>query len=73
MGPFASEMCAPNCLKFLLNPLTDAEAEWGCIILTEFLRCLNPIAIKKLLVPAIQKILQASLLLNFILKYILSN
>ncbi|XP_019171266.1 PREDICTED: protein GFS12 isoform X1 [Ipomoea nil] len=59
MGPFASEMCAPNCLKFLLNPLTDAEAEWGCIILTEFLRCLNPIAIKKLLVPAIQKILQA--------------
>ncbi|CAH9108524.1 unnamed protein product, partial [Cuscuta europaea] len=59
MGPFASEMCAPNCLKLLLNPLTDEGAEWGYIILTELLRCLDPIAIKKLLIPAIQKILQA--------------
>ncbi|VFQ76966.1 unnamed protein product [Cuscuta campestris] len=59
MGPFACEMCAPNCLKLLLNPLTNVGAEWGRIILTELLRCLDPIAIKKLLIPAIQKILQS--------------
>ncbi|KAF3641023.1 putative signal recognition particle 19 kDa protein-like [Capsicum annuum] len=58
MGTFAAEMCAPNCLKLVLNPLSDSEAEWGCIVLTEFLRCLNPEAVKMLVIPAIQKILQ---------------
>nr|XP_004253156.1 protein GFS12 isoform X1 [Solanum lycopersicum] len=60
MGTFAAEMCAPNCLKLVLNPLSDSEAEWGCIVLTEFLRCLDPEAVKKLVVPAIQKILQGT-------------
>ncbi|XP_060173979.1 protein GFS12 isoform X2 [Lycium barbarum] len=60
MGTFAAEMCAPNCLKLVLNPLSDSEAEWGCIVLTEFLRYLKPEAVKKLVIPAIQKILQAN-------------
>ncbi|KAH0704978.1 hypothetical protein KY290_012023 [Solanum tuberosum] len=60
MGTFAAEMCAPNCLKLVSNPLSDSEAEWGCIVLTEFLRCLDPEAVKKLVVPAIQKILQGT-------------
>lgn len=60
MGTFAAEMCAPNCLKLVLNPLSDSEAEWGCIILTELLRCLNPEAVKKLVILAIQKILQVN-------------
>nr|XP_016503877.1 PREDICTED: protein GFS12-like isoform X2 [Nicotiana tabacum] len=60
MGTFAAEMCAPNCLKLVLNPLSDSEAEWGCIILTELLRCLNPEAVKKLVILAIQKILQGT-------------
>ncbi|KAH0733837.1 hypothetical protein KY285_009544 [Solanum tuberosum] len=60
MGTFAAEMCAPNCLKLVLNPLSDSEAEWGCIVLTEFLRCLDSEAVKKLVVPAIQKILQGT-------------
>lgn len=64
MGTFAAEMCAPNCLKLVLNPLSDSEAEWGCIVLTEFLRCLDPEAVKKLVVPAIQKILQVNYCLN---------
>ncbi|CAN4094999.1 unnamed protein product [Withania somnifera] len=64
MGTFAAEMCAPNCLKLVLNPLSDSEAEWGCIVLLEFLRCLNPEAVKKLVIPAIQKILQVNHCLN---------
>ncbi|OIS96433.1 PREDICTED: protein GFS12 isoform X2 [Nicotiana attenuata] len=60
MGTFAAEMCAPNCLKLVLNPLSDSEAEWGCTIITELLRCLTPEAVKKLVIPAIQKILQGT-------------
>ncbi|KAK3025328.1 hypothetical protein RJ639_043837 [Escallonia herrerae] len=60
MGTFAAEMCAPYCLPLVATLLSDAEAEWAYIMLKEFLKCLNPRAIKTLVLPAIQKILQAS-------------
>lgn len=60
MGTFAAEMCAPYCLPFVANPLSDTEAEWAYIMLKEFLKCLKPKAVKALILPAIQKILQAT-------------
>ncbi|CAL5423981.1 unnamed protein product [Camellia sinensis] len=60
MGPFAAEMCAPYCLPLVMTPVSDIEAEWAYILLKEFLKCLKPKAIKALILPAIQKILQAS-------------
>lgn len=59
MGTFAAEMCAPYCLPLVVNPLSDTEAEWAYILLKEFLKCLKPNAVKTLVLPAIQKILQA--------------
>ncbi|KAI3730170.1 hypothetical protein L6452_18847 [Arctium lappa] len=58
MGNFAAEMCAPYCLPLLLTPLSDTEAECGYIMLKEFLKCLNLEAVKALILPVIQKILQ---------------
>ncbi|KAL6990175.1 Protein gfs12 [Sarracenia purpurea var. burkii] len=60
MGPFAAEMCAPHCLPLIPTPLSDTEAEWAYMLLKEFLKCLKPKAVKTLILPAIQKILQAS-------------
>lgn len=60
MGPFAAEMCASYCLPLVLTPLSDTEAEWAYILLKEFLKCLKPKAVKTFILPAIQKILQAS-------------
>ncbi|KAK9287648.1 hypothetical protein L1049_016085 [Liquidambar formosana] len=60
MGTFAAEMCAPYCLPLVVNPLSDTEAEWAYILLKEFLKCLKPNAVKTLVLPAIQKILQAT-------------
>lgn len=65
MGTFGTEMCAPYCLPLVLTPVSDTEAEWAYILLTEFLKCLNLEAVKKLIVPSIQKILQASSSLQF--------
>ncbi|KAD4385173.1 hypothetical protein E3N88_25341 [Mikania micrantha] len=59
MGSFAAEMCAPYCLPLLLAPLSDTVAEWAYIILKEFLKSLNLQAVKTLILPVIQKILQA--------------
>ncbi|GJY31366.1 protein GFS12 isoform X1 [Tanacetum coccineum] len=59
MGSFAAEMCAPHCLPLLLTPLSDTEAESAYIMLKEFLKCLNLQAVKTLILPVIQKILQA--------------
>ncbi|KAF8401232.1 hypothetical protein HHK36_012163 [Tetracentron sinense] len=59
MGAFAAEMCAPYCLPLVMTPLSDAEAEWAFLLLREFMKCLKPQAIKTLILPAIQKILQA--------------
>ncbi|KAM0042092.1 putative protein kinase CMGC-MAPK family transcription factor WD40-like family [Helianthus debilis subsp. tardiflorus] len=60
MGNFAAEMCAPHCLPLLLTPLSDTEAECAYIILKEFLKCLNLQAVKTLILPVIQKILQTT-------------
>ncbi|XP_076903267.1 protein GFS12-like [Bidens hawaiensis] len=58
MGNFAAEMCAPHCLPLLLKPLSDTEAECAYVILKDFLKCLNLKAVKTLILPVIQKILQ---------------
>nr|XP_027120938.1 protein GFS12-like [Coffea arabica] len=60
MGSFAAEMCASYCLPLVKTTLSDTEAEFAYILLNEFLKCLNPEAIKKLVLPIIQKILQAT-------------
>ncbi|GAB2294187.1 hypothetical protein Dimus_028405 [Dionaea muscipula] len=58
MGSVAAEVCATHCLPLLLNPLSDAEAEWVYILLRDFLKCLKPKAAERLVLNAIQKILQ---------------
>lgn len=58
MGPFAAEMCAPYCFSLISNSLSDAESEASLSLLTEFVRCLKLPAIKSLILPTIQKILQ---------------
>ncbi|KAL5700390.1 hypothetical protein ACHQM5_025837 [Ranunculus cassubicifolius] len=60
MGTLAAEMCAPYCLALLVSPLADTTAEWAYVLLKEFLKGLKPHAIKSLVLPAIQKILQAA-------------
>eukprot|EP00257_Ricinus_communis_P016496 XP_015574682.1 protein GFS12 [Ricinus communis] len=60
MGAFAAEMCAPFCLPLVVNTQFDTEAEWAYVLLKEFIKCLTPKAVKKLVLPAIQKILQAT-------------
>uniref|UniRef100_A0A2N9EIF4 BEACH domain-containing protein n=1 Tax=Fagus sylvatica TaxID=28930 RepID=A0A2N9EIF4_FAGSY len=58
--PMTAEMCAPYCLPLVVTPVSDTEAEWSYILLKEFIKCLTPKAVKALVLPAIQKILQAS-------------
>ncbi|KAI3935635.1 hypothetical protein MKW98_022643 [Papaver atlanticum] len=60
MGLFAAEMCAPYCLPLVLTSLSNAGAESAFMLLKEFLKCLKPQAIKTLMVPTIQKIIQAA-------------
>ncbi|XP_020277297.1 protein GFS12 isoform X2 [Asparagus officinalis] len=60
MGTYAAEMCAPFCLSLIMSPLSNVEAESALCILKEFLKCLNTQGIKTLILPSIQKILQAS-------------
>lgn len=60
MGTFAAEMCAPFCLPLVLDSLSDAEAEWASLLVKEFMKCLTAQAVKTLVIPTIQKILQAS-------------
>lgn len=59
MGTFAAEKCASYCLPLLVTPLSDTEAEWACILLEEFIKSLKPSAVTTLVLPSIQKILQA--------------
>ncbi|CAK7326256.1 unnamed protein product [Dovyalis caffra] len=60
MGTFAAEMCAPYCLPLAASPQSDIEAEWAYVLLKEFLKSLTPKAVKALVLPAIQKILQTT-------------
>lgn len=65
MGTFAAEMCAPYCLSLVVTPLSDTEAEWAYTLLKEFIKNLTPKAVKRIVLPAIQRILQASFELYF--------
>lgn len=58
MGTYAAEMCAPFCLPLIMLPLLTVEAESALCLLKEFLKCLTSQAIKALILPSIQKILQ---------------
>ncbi|KAI4369490.1 hypothetical protein MLD38_017925 [Melastoma candidum] len=58
MGTFAAERCALSCLPLVLASTSDTEAEWACIVLKEFLKCLTPSAVKTQVLPCILKILQ---------------
>lgn len=60
MGAFTAEMCAPYCLSLIMSSSSDVEAESALFLLKELLRCLSSRAIVALILPAIQKILQAS-------------
>lgn len=60
MGTLAAEMCAPYCLSLVVTPLSDLESEWAYTLLKEFIKSLNPKAVKTVIFPTIQKILQAS-------------
>ncbi|CAK9328893.1 unnamed protein product [Citrullus colocynthis] len=60
MGDFAAEMCAPYCMPLILTTQTGAEVEWAYVLLKEFLKCLMPKAVKTLVLPVIQKILQVT-------------
>lgn len=59
MGKFSAEMCAPYCLPFVSPSLSDVDTESGLSLLKEFLKCLSVQATKELILPIIQKILQA--------------
>ncbi|XP_072997201.1 protein GFS12 isoform X1 [Typha latifolia] len=59
MGTFAAEMCAPHCLRLIASAASDVETESAMHVLKEFLKCLSMQAIKALILPIIQKILQA--------------
>ncbi|KAK7343619.1 hypothetical protein VNO77_12511 [Canavalia gladiata] len=58
MGAFATEICATYCLPPIANAVNDTEAEWAYILLKEFMKCLTVQAVKTLILPTIQKILQ---------------
>ncbi|XP_030496842.2 protein GFS12 isoform X1 [Cannabis sativa] len=60
MGPLAAEFAARNCLSLVVAPLSDVEAEWAYSLLKELIKCLKPISVKKIILPAIQKILQTA-------------
>ncbi|KAK7391080.1 hypothetical protein VNO78_19430 [Psophocarpus tetragonolobus] len=58
MGSLATEMCSTYCLPLIVNAVNDIEAEWAYILLKEFMKCLTVQAVKTLILPTIQKILQ---------------
>lgn len=60
MGSFATEKCATYCLPLIVNAVSDTEAECAYILLEELMKCLTAQAVKTLILPTIQKILQAS-------------
>ncbi|KAL5564623.1 hypothetical protein UlMin_027787 [Ulmus minor] len=60
MGTFAAEMCAPYCLSLVVTPLSDIEAEWAYTLIKELIKCMKPKAVKTMILPAVQKILQTT-------------
>uniref|UniRef100_K7LL71 BEACH domain-containing protein n=1 Tax=Glycine max TaxID=3847 RepID=K7LL71_SOYBN len=60
MGTFATEMCTTYCLPLIVTAVSDTEAEWAYMLLKEFMKCLTVQAVKTLILPTIQKILQTT-------------
>ncbi|XP_057424012.1 protein GFS12 isoform X2 [Lotus japonicus] len=60
MGAFATEMCATYCLPLIVTAVNDTEAEWAYILLEELMKCLTAQAVKTLILPTVQKILQTA-------------
>ncbi|MQL80327.1 hypothetical protein Taro_012750 [Colocasia esculenta] len=60
MGPFAAEMCAPYCLALITTPLSDNGTESALCLLKQYVKCLEFHAVKSLVFPTIQKILQGA-------------
>ncbi|XP_027934955.1 protein GFS12 [Vigna unguiculata] len=60
MGAFATEMCTTYSLPLIVNAVSDVEAEWAYMLLKEFMKCLTVQAVKTLILPTIQKILQTT-------------
>lgn len=65
MGAIGAEICAPYCLPLVVTSASDTEAEWAYVLLTEFLECLKLEAVMKLVVPSVERILQACYRLCF--------
>ncbi|XP_002873901.2 protein GFS12 isoform X1 [Arabidopsis lyrata subsp. lyrata] len=57
MGTFVAEMCAVYCLPLVTTPLSDDECELAYVVLKEFTKSLTPMAVQRLVLPSIQKIL----------------
>ncbi|KAH0860523.1 hypothetical protein HID58_088784, partial [Brassica napus] len=57
MGSFVAEMCAAYCLPLVTTPLSDNECEWAYVLIKEFTKYLTPVAVQRLVLPSIQKIL----------------
>lgn len=57
MGTFVAEMCASYCLPLVTTPLSDHECELAYVLIKEFTKSLTPMAVQKLVLPSIQKIL----------------
>ncbi|ERN01930.1 protein GFS12 isoform X1 [Amborella trichopoda] len=60
MGSFAAEMSVSHCLPLIVDTSSDSEAELAFYLLKEFMKCLRPPAVKTLILPAIQNILQTT-------------
>lgn len=57
MGPFVAEMCAVYCLPLATTLLSDDECEWAYVLIKELTKYLTPMAVQRLVLPSIQKIL----------------
>ncbi|KAL9139902.1 hypothetical protein ABFS82_14G001000 [Erythranthe guttata] len=60
MGAIGAEICAPYCLPLIVSSASDSETEWAYVLLTELLKCLKLEAVMKLVVPSVERILQAT-------------
>lgn len=57
MGTFVAEMCAAYCLPLVTTPVSDHECESAYVLIKEFTKSLTPMAVQRLVLPYIQKIL----------------
>ncbi|ESQ41855.1 hypothetical protein EUTSA_v10012423mg [Eutrema salsugineum] len=57
MGTFVAEMCAVYCLPLVTTHLSDHDCESAYVLIKEFTKSLTPMAVQRLVMPCIQKIL----------------